>query len=251
MDEGGAANRELLGVEDVARYLGVRPTTVYRWCREGRLPCLKIGKGWRIRRSALEDFLQRGERRQRLVDHLRPFFTVPDHVIGVAEDLELLDRLDAAFFQVGEARDGLLIKYHAADPRPPADLRRTLTRHGLEVARLEREGRFAFRDDPDPVRGRVESLRRLLTEEASGGRTVWVTYEWVESIDLEAALGQQEALAAAIDAHPCVVKTSVLQPVADQWPPPLQRRVQRHYRGQIWLARAGLFLTRSAPLPAA
>ena len=41
--EGPAAD-ELLSVEVVAQTLGVEPITVYRWCRQGRLPCLKPGK---------------------------------------------------------------------------------------------------------------------------------------------------------------------------------------------------------------
>lgn len=55
--------KDLLGAEEIAEYLGVGLVTVYRWCREGRLPCLKIGKHWRIHREALEDFLRQGESR--------------------------------------------------------------------------------------------------------------------------------------------------------------------------------------------
>ena len=50
--------KDLLGPEEVAEYLGVGLVTVYRWCREGRLPCLKVGKHWRIRQGALEDLLR-------------------------------------------------------------------------------------------------------------------------------------------------------------------------------------------------
>jgi excisionase family DNA binding protein len=53
--------KEMLDCEDVANYLGVRQTTVQRWCREGKLRSLKIGKAWRIRRDELEDFLKRNE----------------------------------------------------------------------------------------------------------------------------------------------------------------------------------------------
>ncbi len=49
---------DLLDVEEVAEYLGVGQVTVYRWCREGRLSCLKLGKSWRIHRDALDGFLQ-------------------------------------------------------------------------------------------------------------------------------------------------------------------------------------------------
>jgi excisionase family DNA binding protein len=68
---GSDRRKELLGVSEVAEYLGVGTVTVYRWCREGRLPCLKVGKSWRIRQEALEDFLSRGERPATLVGQLR------------------------------------------------------------------------------------------------------------------------------------------------------------------------------------
>jgi excisionase family DNA binding protein len=51
------ARRELLTVEEVAWYLKVGSATVYRWCREGRMPCLKIGKYWRTRREELEELV--------------------------------------------------------------------------------------------------------------------------------------------------------------------------------------------------
>ena len=59
---GRNSDAELLGVEEVADYLGIKPVTVYRWCREGRLPCMKLGRRWRIRRQALEKFLDENER---------------------------------------------------------------------------------------------------------------------------------------------------------------------------------------------
>ena len=41
---------ELLGAEEVAGLVGVKETTVYKWCKEGKLRCLKVGKRWRVRR---------------------------------------------------------------------------------------------------------------------------------------------------------------------------------------------------------
>ena len=57
-----ALEKDLLSAEDVAGIMGVKETTVWRWCREGNLSCLKVGKHWRVRREALEDFLRRSER---------------------------------------------------------------------------------------------------------------------------------------------------------------------------------------------
>jgi excisionase family DNA binding protein len=35
---------ELLRVEDAAQYLEADPVTVQKWCRDGALPCLRVGK---------------------------------------------------------------------------------------------------------------------------------------------------------------------------------------------------------------
>ena len=44
-DRGKARLSEaLLSAEEVAEYFWVGKVTVYRWCKEGLIPCLKIGK---------------------------------------------------------------------------------------------------------------------------------------------------------------------------------------------------------------
>lgn len=111
MGEDPQRDQELLGVEDVAERLGVQAPAVHRWCREGRLQCLKPGKAWRIRASSLNAFLEQGERPRTLCDHLWTFISVPDHLVGLADDAALMQRLDAAYFQVGEARGTLLVKF--------------------------------------------------------------------------------------------------------------------------------------------
>jgi excisionase family DNA binding protein len=81
MDEIRDTQKELLSAEDVADYLGVGPVTVYRWCKERRLQCIKLGKHWRIRREALEDFLKQRERPAKLSEELRSFLsTLPAHI---------------------------------------------------------------------------------------------------------------------------------------------------------------------------
>jgi excisionase family DNA binding protein len=101
-----ARETELLAAADVAGMIGVKETTVYRWCKEGKLPCLKIGKHWRIRRGVLENFLKESERPRTLVGQLDSFLRVPDSVLVIAQNIDILHRLDAAFFRVGEARGG-------------------------------------------------------------------------------------------------------------------------------------------------
>lgn len=241
----------LLSVDDVAGYLDVGRVTVYRWCREGRLPCLKVGKSWRIRPVALEDFLRQNERSATLAGQLRSFLTVPDKVIGIAQTPALLRRLDAAFFQVAEARGGLLVKFYGGETETSEDLRAEFERNGLGVRRLEDEGRFRFNAEHASLGDREDALGRLMAEEASNGRAVWASFDWAKQVDLEVALRQQEALAGFVDARQLVVKTAVLEKVLDNWPPAMQRQVQTRYSGTVWLSEAGLALSRLTPLPPA
>jgi excisionase family DNA binding protein len=236
MDEGFARGKDLLAAADVAEYLGVEQTTIQRWCREGSLPCMKIGKEWRIRREGLERFLERSERSETLVGRLRSFLEVPDNVLAITQDRQMMHRLDAAFFRVGETRGGTLIKYAGGEPwDSPDDLRTDLESHGLEVGRLEEEDRFRFPSEPDPQRGRTEEVRRLLSEEL-GGRSVWVSFNWAEQVDPDAALRQQEALQEVVEGSVLVVKTAVLEEVVDGWPGKMLRRTQVAHSGTIWLS---------------
>src|SRR5215203_5369858 len=142
---------ELLGAEEVAALLGVKETTVWRWCREGNLPCLKVGKHWRIRREALERFLKQQERSSTLVGQLGSFLQVPDNVLAIAQNVDILHRLDAAFFQVGEARGGLLVKFYGGEVYSEDELRTEFEKNGLEVRHLARQGRFLMSPEEDPL----------------------------------------------------------------------------------------------------
>lgn len=48
----------LLTPRDVATLLRVGYPTVQRWCKEGTLPAVKIGKAYRIRRDDLEAWFE-------------------------------------------------------------------------------------------------------------------------------------------------------------------------------------------------
>jgi excisionase family DNA binding protein len=250
MHQGLPQGKDLLDTDDVAAYLGVGSVTVWRWCRDGSLPCLKIGREWRIRREALEGFLKRSERSETLVGRLRSFLEMPDNVLAIAQDREMMHRLDAAFFRVGEARGGILVKYVGGESWDSLDGTRTsLERHGLEVGRLEEEGRFRFTSEPEPQDGRTEELRQLLSEEADGGHSVWVSFNWAERIGLEAALDQQRALRGVVEEGEFVLKTAVLEAVVDKWPGKMLRRAQVLHSGTIWLSESNLALSRVTSPP--
>ena len=243
---------ELLDTEQVAQYLGVGQVTVWRWCREGILPAIKIARSWRIRRSSLEEFVRKQERPSTLVGQLGSFLTVPDNVIGVVQNSRLMHALDAAFFRVGEARGGQLVKFGGGEPDQGEDQTRSfLEHHGLEVERLEEEGRFRFSPEPGPAQERAEALRELLGEEEDRQRVVWVSFNWSMQVDLAEALRQQEAMAEITEeGRPLVLKTAVLEDIVDEWPMKEQRRAREAHSGMIWLSESGLSLSRVLPPPA-
>ena len=45
---------QVLTVQEVATYLKVSRSTVWRWCNEGKLAAFKVGRGWRVLRSEME-----------------------------------------------------------------------------------------------------------------------------------------------------------------------------------------------------
>ena len=247
---GRSTERELLSAGDVAELMGVKETTIWRWCREGHLPCLKVGKHWRVRRDALEDFLRQSERSRTLVGQLRTFLQVPDSVLAIAQNLDILHRLDAAFFQVGEAHGGLLVKFFGGENTPADELRTEFEKNGFEAGRLEREGRFLMRPEEDPLgSGRGDELARLLEEVGERGHTVWASFNWVRQVDLDTALEQQERLTELVNARQLVVKTAALDEVIDEWPAAMLRRAQSAHSAAILASEAGLSLHRATSMP--
>jgi excisionase family DNA binding protein len=247
--KGTARETELLAAADVAGMIGVKETTVYRWCKEGKLPCLKVGKHWRIRREALEDFLKRSERPRTLVGQLDSFLRAPDNVLVIAQNIEILHRLDAAFFRVGEARGGLLVKFYAGEEYSEEELRSDFEQNGLQAWRLQREGRLLMRPEEEPLGGsRGEQLGRLL-EEGGEGMTVWASFDWVRPVELQTALEQQRQLTELVDARQLVVKTAAIEEAIDEWTASQLRRVQSTHSAIILASEEELSLSRATPMP--
>ena len=41
-------------LEEVAKYLKLKPQTIYTWAQTGKIPAAKIGKEWRFRRVIID-----------------------------------------------------------------------------------------------------------------------------------------------------------------------------------------------------
>src|SRR5688572_11018163 len=245
-----ARETELLAATDVAGMIGVKETTVYRWCKEGKLPCLKVGKHWRIRREALEDFLRESERPRTLAGQLDSFLRVPDSVLAIAQNIDILHRLNAAFFRVGEARSALLVKFYAGEEHSEEELLSDFEQNGLQAGRLKREGRLLMRAEEEPSSGsRWRQLAQLIEEKGGFGRTVWASFDWVKPLELETALEQQRQLSELVDARHLVVKTAAIEEAIEEWPPSQLRRVRSKHSAIILASEEELFLSHATPMP--
>src|ERR671910_1103056 len=245
-----ARETELLAVADVAGMIGVKESTVYRWCSEGKLPCLKIGYHWRIRRGVLEDFLKQSERPGTLVGQLNSFLRVPDPVLGIAQNIDILHRLDAAFFRVGEARGGLLVKFYAGEEHSEGELLSDFEQNGLEAGRLKREGRLLMRAEEKPLSGsRWRQLGQLIEQKGGFGHTVWASFDWVKPLELETALEQQRQLSELVDARQLVVKTAAIEDAIEEWTASELRRVRSVHSAMILASEEDLLLSHATPMP--
>jgi excisionase family DNA binding protein len=45
---------EIMTIEDVAKYLKLKPQTIYTWAQNGKIPAAKLGKEWRFKRSIID-----------------------------------------------------------------------------------------------------------------------------------------------------------------------------------------------------
>jgi len=141
------AEQILLTVEEVADYLRVAPNTVYRWCRDGTMTGIKLGKEWRISREDLEVFVSTRRTGERIAP-LDKIFTgplkAPEHILVMLTDPDAVYEMEAGFFEVG-LRQGRKL-YKGCWWQHPDDVRQRFTALGLAVASLEEAGQLVVED---------------------------------------------------------------------------------------------------------
>jgi excisionase family DNA binding protein len=47
----------VMTVDEVAEYLRIPRSSLYKLAQEGRIPCQKVGRHWRFRRRAIDQWL--------------------------------------------------------------------------------------------------------------------------------------------------------------------------------------------------
>ena len=137
---------KFLTVAEVARILKMHTNTIYRMCRKGIMPAVKIGKEWRIDSSKLTEFMHTGTEQteagqsQMLTDDALK----GGHVLGIFSDNDDIAEFDLAFLKAAPREDNLLLK--ACWWQHPDDVRQYLTDGGLPVQEMEAGGSFVMVD---------------------------------------------------------------------------------------------------------
>lgn len=62
----------IMTIEEVAKYLKMKPQTIYLWAQKGNIPAVKLGKEWRFRRDVIDEWLNQrfDEKYKPIIDKL-------------------------------------------------------------------------------------------------------------------------------------------------------------------------------------
>ncbi|MCL5021767.1 MAG: helix-turn-helix domain-containing protein [Nitrospirae bacterium] len=137
---------EFLTIQEVAKILKTHTNTVYKMCREGSLPCVKIGKEWRVDRAKFAQFMESGIRQKRE----EPFLgLVSDalkggHVLGVFTEQDDIAEFELEFFKASPTAGWRFLK--ACWWQHPDDVRQYLAKGGFPVEKMEASGSFVMAD---------------------------------------------------------------------------------------------------------
>jgi excisionase family DNA binding protein len=52
----------VMTIDDLAKYLKLSTSTLYKLCAEGKVPGQKVGRHWRFHKEAIDDWLKRHPR---------------------------------------------------------------------------------------------------------------------------------------------------------------------------------------------
>lgn len=49
-----------IGLEEAAEYLGIKSVTLRKWIKEKKIPCHKIGKLWKFKKTEIDEWIESG-----------------------------------------------------------------------------------------------------------------------------------------------------------------------------------------------
>lgn len=54
-------NEPWISTKDIAQHLGVTTTTIHKWIKTGNIPCSKVGKLWKFKKTEVDEWVKSGE----------------------------------------------------------------------------------------------------------------------------------------------------------------------------------------------
>ena len=55
------ADDTVFNVQELAAYLRMKPVTIYKHAKAGKLPCFKVGANWRFKKSTIDRWISEQE----------------------------------------------------------------------------------------------------------------------------------------------------------------------------------------------
>lgn len=55
------ADDTIFTVQELAAYLRMKPVTIYKHAKAGKLPCFKVGANWRFKKSTIDRWIAEQE----------------------------------------------------------------------------------------------------------------------------------------------------------------------------------------------
>ncbi|MCM8790382.1 MAG: helix-turn-helix domain-containing protein [Candidatus Omnitrophica bacterium] len=52
-------------VQELAAYLRMKPVTIYKHAKAGKLPCFKVGANWRFKKSTIDRWIAEQEEHEK------------------------------------------------------------------------------------------------------------------------------------------------------------------------------------------
>ncbi len=127
-----------LTVQETAELLKVHTNTIYKMCRSGLLPAVKLGKDWRINSEKLDRFLEKETGANAMAKGHSVEFLAPGHVLGIFRNQTEFTDFERTFFLSAPAGTYRLLK--GCWWQDPDDFRQDLEDSGLPVAKMEGNG---------------------------------------------------------------------------------------------------------------
>lgn len=54
-------NEPWISTKEISEHLGVTTTTIHKWIKAGTIPCSRVGKLWKFKKSEVDEWVKTGK----------------------------------------------------------------------------------------------------------------------------------------------------------------------------------------------